>query len=81
MEVNLSELWETYMRDGRTYLRKRHNAIHSPRLQAFDSCVGRELRGQRHRKDGAIADERAVRDALRVASRKCSREVPRYGRN
>lgn len=80
MDVNLSDLWEPYTRNGRTYIRRRHNAVRSPRLQAFDRCVEERLRGKTYRGQGAVADKRAVQDALSRASRSCSLEVTGHGR-
>lgn len=53
------------------FFRKRHDTIHSPRLQAYDRCMADQLRGHRYRGHGAAADEAAVREALRQAAQYC----------
>ena len=68
---------EPYAHDGHWYWRRRHNAVRSPRLRAFDTCVGLMTRGRRYRGQGAEVDEFEVREALREASRECSRRIGR----
>lgn len=54
------------------FFRKRHDTIHSPRLQAYDRCMAGQLRGKRYRGQGSAADEAAVREALRQAAQYCA---------
>lgn len=57
------------------FFRKRHNTIHSPRLQAYDRCMADQLRGHRYRGQGSVVDEAAVREALRQAAQYCSQHA------
>jgi hypothetical protein len=66
---------EPYHREGRWYFRRRHNTVRSPRLRAFDACVGALTRGRHHRGLGPLGDELDVWEALREASRECSRRL------
>lgn len=66
---------EPYVRNGHVYERRRRNVIHSPRLRAFDACVGHVTRGQRYRFGDPVLDELAVHQALTEASRDCARRI------
>lgn len=66
---------EPYHHEGRWYVRQRHNVVHSPRLRAFDACIGDLTRGRRYRGRGARSDELDVHTALREAARECHRRI------
>ncbi len=66
---------EPYSHEGRWYFRVRHNTVHSPRLRAYDTCVGNITRGRHHRGMGTYGDELDVQESLREASRECSRRL------
>lgn len=53
------------------HFRKRHDTIHSPRLQVYDRCIADQLRGKRYHGQDSAADEAAVRQAMREAAQYC----------
>ena len=77
--VDLAELWEPYQRDGRTYIRVRHDVTRSARLEAYRVCVGDALRGHRYHTGDAAEDEREVRAAFREAAHACRASTATLG--
>lgn len=60
------------------FLRKRHDVIRSPRLEAFDACMHDALAGRRYQDGNARADEIAVHEAFTAAVERCKHRDKAY---
>lgn len=72
--LQLSQIWEPYTRNGKVYVRSRHNLTSSPRVEFVRRCMHDRLAGRRFRTGNAADDERMVRDAFRTAAHECARQ-------
>ena len=82
--ISLSSMFEPYCRHDpvthkiHCYLRRRHDIIRSPRLEAFDRCMHSELEGHHYRGHGAREDSILVREAFSHAAHDCHRKTMGY---
>lgn len=64
--------------EEKLFLRKRHDVIRSPRLEAYDECIREAMEGRRFRTGDTEADEQAVHEAFQAAVVRCKARDKAY---